>query len=139
MGGRLWSSGARRVQDLMFRSELAEWRRRPDVQTEVTVDVADRAWDGAVGLVTQLIPKLHVEPEQSFAFVCGPEVMIRLVARALVELGVVPSRIGVSLERNMHCALGLCGRCQLGPVFVCTDGPVVGWDRAEPLLAVRRW
>lgn len=131
--------GARRADEILYSSEIQEWRHRPDLQTEVTVDAADRAWPGAVGLVTELLPRLRVEPARTFAFVCGPEVMIRLVAQALVDQGLEPNRIEVSLERNMHCAVGLCGRCQLGPLLVCTDGPVVDWDVARALLAVRRW
>lgn len=131
--------GARTPADLMFRAEVDEWRRRPDLETVVTVDAADRMWDGAVGLVTQPLADLPFDPAATTAFVCGPEVMIRLVAGALVERGLAPARIRVSLERNMHCAIGHCGRCQLGPLLLCADGPVVGWDVAHPLLEVRRW
>ncbi len=131
--------GARRPEDLLFRDELAAWAERPDLHTAVTVDVADRTWRGEVGVVTQLLAGSHIEAVSATALVCGPEVMIRAVAGELVPLGVDPERILVSLERNMHCAVGHCGRCQLGPVFVCADGPVLSWAEAQPLLAVRRW
>ena len=69
-------------------------------------------------------------PAASAAFVCGPEAMIRATARELVHRGVDPERIRVSLERNMHCATGHCGHCQLGPLLLCRDGPVVSWSQA---------
>ncbi len=62
---------------------------------------------------------------------------MRATARALIHQAVRPNRIQVSLERNMRCATGHCGHCQLGPLLLCRDGPVVGYDQAEPLLTVR--
>jgi NAD(P)H-flavin reductase len=105
----------------------------------VTVDAAPRGWEGHVGLVTSLIDRLPITPTRATVFLCGPEVMIRVVARDLVGAGVDADRIFVSLERNMHCAIRQCGHCQLGPLFICADGPVVTWATAAPLLAVRRW
>ncbi|NUR27058.1 MAG: FAD/NAD(P)-binding protein [Catenulispora sp.] len=94
------------------------------------------AWDGSVGLVTELLTGLRLHPEHTTAFVCGPEVMMTHTGSALTRLGIPPERIVVSLERNMRCGLGICGHCQLGPDFVCLDGPVTTLDHAEPLLAV---
>ena len=131
--------GARRPDDVLYRDELDDWQNRGGLQLHVTVDMAEPGWDGSVGLVTQLIPRALVEPERTTAFVCGPEVMLRLVAQSLVGTGVAAARILVSLERNMQCAIGHCGHCQLGPLFVCTDGPVVSWSVAAPLLKVRHW
>ena len=131
--------GTRTPADLPYASEIEEWRSRPDVHVAVTVDVAPRGWSGHVGLVTGLLDRLPVTLRSTTAFLCGPEVMIRVVARELVEAGAHAEGIFVSLERNMHCAVRQCGHCQLGPLFVCADGPVVSWAVAAPLLAVRRW
>jgi NAD(P)H-flavin reductase len=90
-------------------------------------------------LVTSLLESCAIGFEHVTAFLCGPEIMMRVVARALIDRGADPSRIFVSLERNMHCAVRLCGHCQLGPMFVCAEGPVLSWASAAPLLAVRRW
>jgi NAD(P)H-flavin reductase len=86
-----------------------------------------------------LVDRLPFNPAGATAYVCGPEVMMRVVAQRLVDAGTDARRLFVSLERNMQCAVRLCGHCQLGPLFVCSDGPVVPWAAAEPLLAVRRW
>ena len=129
--------GARTLEDMLFRKELESWRRTPDFQLRVTLDRAGREWTGDVGYVTGLLPKARVDPADTIAMVCGPEVMIRSTALALEDIGVAPARIFVSLERNMKCAVGLCGHCQFGPHFLCKDGPVHRYDRVRDLLAIR--
>ncbi len=129
--------GARSPDQLLYAGEIAEWRSRFDLDVEVTVDTADRSWRGDVGTVTKLIDRVRVDPGRTTAFVCGPEVMMRFAAMAVVDRGVDSKRVRLSLERNMHCAIGHCGHCQLGPLFVCEDGPVVTWRELEPLMAVR--
>ncbi len=94
-------------------------------------------WAGPVGLVTDLLPRLRLRPERTTAYLCGPEAMMTHTGTALMGLGMRPAEIEVSLERNMRCGVGMCGHCQLGPDFVCLDGPVTTLDHAEPLLAVR--
>jgi anaerobic sulfite reductase subunit B len=131
--------GARTPADVLYEAELEEWRSQAGFHVAVTVDVATRGWPGHVGLVTSLLGRLPITRERTTAFLCGPEIMMRVVARDLIDGGTDPDRIVVSLERNMHCAVRLCGHCQLGPMFVCADGPVVSWAGAAPLLAVRRW
>jgi len=126
--------GARTPGDLIAREEVAGWTT---AYTGVTVDRPGPHWRGDVGVVTQLLGRATFDPGSAWAFVCGPEPMIRATARDLAHRGVPPERIRVSLERNMRCATGHCGHCQLGPLLVCRDGPVVGWDQAQPLLSVR--
>ncbi|RZV41304.1 MAG: hypothetical protein EX269_16530 [Acidimicrobiales bacterium] len=129
--------GARSPDALLYRDELEAWRARLDIEVEVTVDSAAPDWRGDVGVVTTLLPRVPFDPPTTRAFVCGPEVMMRFGARDLSELGVPLEEIFVSLERNMHCAVGHCGHCQLGAEFVCKDGPVLPWTVAEPLLRIR--
>lgn len=129
--------GARHPHDLLFHGQLDAWRRTPDLQVRVTVDHATRDWIGDVGLVSRLLPKIRHDPLDTVAFLCGPEIMMRMTAIALEDIGVAPERIFVSLERNMKCAVGWCGHCQFGPEFVCKDGPVFRYDRISQLLGVR--
>ncbi len=129
--------GARTPEDLLFAKELETWRGRFDVDVEITVDRAGRGWRGLVGVVTSLVPRAPFEPRSTMAFVCGPEVMMTFGVPELERRGVPRDHIQVSLERNMKCAIGLCGHCQLGPLFVCRDGPVFTYARVAPLLAVR--
>jgi NAD(P)H-flavin reductase len=126
--------GGRTPEDLLFRKELDRWRREVDV--DVTVDAAASDWAGKVGVVTKLIPPAQFDPAGAVAFVVGPEIMMRFTARALLERGVAPERIWISMERTMRCGVGLCGHCQLGPTLICRDGPVYRWDELAQLLEV---
>jgi NAD(P)H-flavin reductase len=129
--------GARSPDEILYPQQLARWRGRIDVDVEITVDAAPASWRGNVGLVTTLLPRLRIDPEDAVAMICGPEIMMRFTALELEAIGVAPAAIHVSLERNMKCGIGLCGHCQLGPFFACKDGPVVPYDRVARLMAVR--
>ncbi|MFD7708332.1 FAD/NAD(P)-binding protein [Streptomyces sp. NPDC059786] len=130
--------GARTPAELLYTGQLRTWAAAPGaVHCAVTVDRPAAGWRGAVGVVTTLLNGAPFDARDTAAYVCGPEVMIRVTARDLCHRGVPPHRIRVSLERNMRCATGHCGHCQLGGVLLCRDGPVIGWDRAEPLMSVR--
>lgn len=129
--------GARSPEELLFREELESWRGRFDVEVGVTVDGATPEWRGRVGVVTKLIPRASFDPANTVAMVCGPEVMMRLTAQALVDRGVAASDVRVSMERNMQCAVGHCGHCQLSGSFVCKDGPVFPYERVVPWMRVR--
>ena len=129
--------GSRNPANILFRQELEEWHRRLDVDVEVTVDHADAGWGGNVGVVPDLIPRAAFDPQEAVALVCGPEVMMRFTVTALRAAGVAPERIYLSMERNMKCAIGLCGHCQFGPTFVCKDGPVMRYDRIADIFAIR--
>jgi NAD(P)H-flavin reductase len=129
--------GARTPKQLVYYDELQRWRARGDLRFQVTVDAAGRDWYGDVGVVTTRLPDARFEPAQTVAFVCGPEVMMRFTVQALLDRGVAPEAIYLSMERNMKCAIGFCGHCQFGPEFVCRDGPVFSYARIRPYLTVR--
>ena len=128
--------GARSPGDLLYRSELERWKQG-GIDCQVTVDRGDLDWEGNTGVVTKLIERLDVNADRSLAMLCGPEVMMRFAARELEARGLSDLQIYASAERNMKCAVGLCGHCQLGAEFVCKDGPVFAYNRLAPLLAVR--
>jgi NAD(P)H-flavin reductase len=129
--------GGRSPDELLYRDELARWRGHLDVQVEVTVDSAPADWRGKVGVVTKLIPRVELDPDNAVAMICGPEVMMRFTAAALVERDMPKDRIFVSMERSMHCAIGLCGHCQLRELFICKDGAVFPLGAIEALMRAR--
>jgi NAD(P)H-flavin reductase len=129
--------GARGPAEILYRRELETWRQRFDIDVTVTVDHASADWRGNVGVVPALIPRTPIDPDHAVAMVCGPEIMMRFTIDALRQRGLAMDRIFVSMERNMKCAVGLCGHCQFGPAFVCRDGPVFRYDRIAALLHVR--
>lgn len=129
--------GTRTPEDIFYKKDLAAWRASFDIDVPVTVDVADRSWHGRVGVVTKLLRVAHFDPDQTMAFVCGPEIMMRLTAEELLDRGVPETNVHLSLERNMKCAIGLCGHCQLGTTFVCKDGPVLPLPRIRRRLGIK--
>jgi len=126
--------GARTPADILYRHELENWRAHFDLEVYVTVDRATGSWRGSVGVVTRLIPRAPFDPQNTVAMVCGPEIMMRFTAAELEKRGVVEENIYVSMERNMKCAIGMCGHCQYGPNFVCKDGPVFPYSQIHGLL-----
>jgi NAD(P)H-flavin reductase len=127
--------GARNPEEILYAEEQRAWADEHDVHVEVIVDTGSHGWGGRVGLVTQLVERAAFDATNALALVCGPEVMMRHSARALVERGVRPERVRLSMERNMKCGVGLCGHCQLRELFCCLDGPVLGYDRLGPLMS----
>lgn len=129
--------GARTPRDILYQRELETWRGRFDLNVEVTVDAAPAGWRGDVGLVTTLIPRAKFEADNVSVMICGPEIMMRFTALNLEGRGIAAESIYLSMERNMKCALGYCGHCQLGGVLVCRDGPVFRYDAIAPALERR--
>jgi NAD(P)H-flavin reductase len=127
-------AGARAQRDFLYAAELQRWQDDSRLELHQTVDVPIQGWLGETGFVTEPLRRLSLVPERVTAFLCGPEPMMRFGAQALLAKGVAATDIRVSLERNMQCGIGWCGHCQLGPLLVCRDGPVVGYDVALPLL-----
>ncbi|HET6884379.1 MAG TPA: FAD/NAD(P)-binding protein [Pirellulales bacterium] len=127
--------GSRMPHTLIYAREYGEWSHEIDVQT--TVDQADLNWTGNVGVVPLLIDRLPaIAAKRTVVLTCGPEVMMRYAVRSVRQRGIPNKHIYASTERNMQCAIGLCGHCQLGPEFICKDGPVFRYDRIEPWLSV---
>jgi NAD(P)H-flavin reductase len=129
--------GSRTPEDVLFGAEMRRWADLNGVNVQMIVDNAPYGYKGRVGLVTQLIQRAGFDPIHAWAFVCGPEGMMRASASALAQRGIPRHRIRLSMERSMKCGIGLCGHCQLRELFVCVDGPVLTWERLEPLMAVR--
>jgi anaerobic sulfite reductase subunit B len=129
--------GMRSPAQILFGDELDAWRKA-GIHVGVAVDVGAPGWDGSVGVVTVLLPRAPFEPAGAVALLCGPEIMMRFAGRQLVDQGIDPSLIRVSLERNMQCGIGLCGHCQLGPLLLCRDGPVVPYGGLADGLFMER-
>jgi len=118
--------GARSVGDLVYRSELAEWQAMPDVKLWQTVDPGGETsdWAHEVGFVPAIVEKAAPSAKDAFAVVCGPPIMIRYTLPVLAKLGFNEDNVFTTLENRMKCGIGKCGRCNVGHVYVCKDGPV---------------
>lgn len=129
--------GVKHSADLIWAARYGEWSRHPDTEVLLAADVAGPQWPGHVGRVTELLDRASIRPERTMAMLCGPEAMMLGSAERLLARGIAEDRLYLSLERNMQCAVGLCGHCQHGPHFVCRDGPVFSYPRIKELLGVR--
>jgi NAD(P)H-flavin reductase len=128
--------GARSPTALIYEREYESWAQR-GMNIHTTVDRPAFGWKGNVGVVTLLLERLRsFDPQKTILLCCGPEIMIRYIAIMACDRGLSPEQIWVSTERNMQCAIGLCGHCQLGPKFICKDGPVFRYDQIEPYMKV---
>ena len=126
--------GVKHHHDLIWRARYEGWMRQPDTRVLLAADVADAGWTWHVGLVTELLDQVPLGAGGAATLVCGPEPMMQAAARRCLELGVDEQDIWLSMERNMQCATGHCGHCQLGPAFICRDGPVFPYARLRPWL-----
>ena len=118
--------GARTVSDLVYKYELDEWKKRQDVKLITTVDPGGETpdWQGEVGFVPTIVEKTAPSSTNTIAIVCGPPVMIKYTFPVLARLGFRDEDIYTTLENRMKCGFGKCGRCNVGKVYVCKDGPV---------------
>jgi sulfhydrogenase subunit gamma (sulfur reductase) len=133
--GRIYIiQGVKHSADLIWHQRYEAWRQTPDTEVFLTADSGDSFWPWHRGPVTQFFDRLDFNPRQSTVMMCGPEGMMLAVARDLLGRGVDGQQLWMSMERNMHCALGSCGRCQLGSKFVCRDGPVFNYAELAPYL-----
>ncbi|MBA4322348.1 MAG: heterodisulfide reductase subunit F [Odoribacter sp.] len=123
--------GARSVSDLVYKQELKEWEDRPDIRLVTTVDPGGQTpdWKGEIGFVPMVLEKIAPSSENTIAILCGPPVMIKFTMPVLKKLGFEDKNIYTTLENRMKCGFGKCGRCNVGKVFVCKDGPVFSYEQ----------
>jgi NAD(P)H-flavin reductase len=127
--------GARTPADLQFTKEYKAWEAA-GIELIVTVDRGDDNWTGLVGVVPLMFYRLRMDPRKSVVYTCGPEIMIRFVIFEALARRIPVDSIFISMERNMRCGLGQCGHCQIGPYFVCKDGPVFTYEQLQPYFNV---
>jgi len=118
--------GARTPDDMLYTQEFPQWRKQERVKLLLTADRVPEGegWEYGIGVVTKLFDFVEISPASGIALTCGPEIMLRFVARGLLQRGFSPGRVYLSMERRMKCGIAHCGHCQIGPKYVCQDGPV---------------
>jgi len=127
--------GARTVADLVYKHELEEWAKMPDVKLITTVDPGGETpdWKGEIGFVPAVLEKIAPSSKNTVAIVCGPPIMIKYTFPVLEKLGFGANDIYTTLENRMKCGVGKCGRCNVGKYFVCKDGPVFTFTQIKEL------
>jgi len=121
--------GVKHRDDLIWRERYDQWAQQPDTTVALAADNPEQDQSLFSGNVVQLFDRVDLQPDNAVAMLCGPEIMMKYAIEALMQRGFPDTRLWVSMERNMQCGNGLCGHCQMGPLFVCRDGPVFRYDR----------
>jgi len=127
----LFRGGCKTAKDLLYKHELEQWGKKPDLDIRLTVDVGDDSWKGHVGVVTDILDPIDMDCQNGIAIVCGPAMMMKFATAKLSEMGFQDSNIYLSMERNMSCAIGKCGHCRIGHYYACHDGPVFSYDKIK--------
>ncbi|MDR3587426.1 MAG: FAD/NAD(P)-binding protein [Desulfosporosinus sp.] len=125
--------GARNPGLLLYKEELAEWAENPNINLVTTIDKPCDGWCQRVGFIPTITEQVAPSSVNTYAVVCGPPAMIKYTLPVLEKLGFPPERIYTSLEMRMKCGLGICGRCNIGPKYVCKDGPVFSMAQLKEL------
>jgi sulfhydrogenase subunit gamma (sulfur reductase) len=133
--GKLTILWAARTPDLLvFTDEYEQWQAQPNVEMHLTVDKATEGWTHSEGLITTLIEKVKPSPANAVTITCGPPIMIKFTMQTLEKLGFKPGQNWVTLEAKMKCGIGKCGRCNMGGVYICIEGPVFCFSQVQQFL-----
>ncbi len=126
--------GVKHSDDLLWRERYQQWATMADTQVVVAADKSGPQWPWRVGRVIEMLDEVELDPARTIAMMCGPEGMMKAAMTRLLQQGVAPQMLFMSMERNMQCAIGHCGHCQYGGKFVCKDGPVFSYDEVQALF-----
>ncbi|MFX1534024.1 MAG: FAD/NAD(P)-binding protein [Promethearchaeota archaeon] len=129
--------GARTTRDLCYKTEFSELEKRDDIDVHLSIDAPEDGWDKFVGFVPDNLLRVNPPPENTIAITCGPPIMIKFVVQNLLQLGFTEEQIFTTLEMRMKCGIGMCGRCNIGHLYVCKDGPVFSYKQLKNLQGER--
>jgi len=125
--------GATAPNMFTYMDDIKVWQERDDINLTLTIDRESDGWQYEVGLVPTVLEKMDPKPDNTIAITCGPPIMIRFVLMSLRKLNYTDEQIYTTLEKRMKCGIGICGRCNLGPKYVCVDGPVFSYAELAEL------
>ena len=124
--------GARKPDEMLYRTRHDDWRSIDRVELRDTIDVPAPGWQGHVGLVTSLMTDgLGIDIPGGYMVSCGPAIMLKFVTLRAIEIGYQPAQIYLSMNRRMSCGIGKCGRCNIGPYYLCKDGPDMCYEKIK--------
>ena len=129
--------GARSYADLCYMDEFAAIEKNKDANVHLSIDVKEDGWKKFVGFVPDNLLKVNPTPKDTIAITCGPPIMIKFVIQNLEKLGYTDDQIYTTLEMRMKCGIGKCGRCNIGNVYVCKDGPVFSYKELKNIKGER--
>ena len=118
--------GAKTPEEIIYKNEIAHWEDRKDIEIVTTVDPGGETpdWKGRVGFVPTVLEEVAPKPDNAVAVICGPPIMIKFSLAVLEKLGFSDEDVYTTLENKMKCGVGKCGRCNVGDIYICKEGPV---------------
>jgi NAD(P)H-flavin reductase len=116
--------GATAPENFTYQYDIADWQKRDDINLTLTIDRECDGWQCDVGLVPHVLERMNPSPENTIAILCGPPIMIKFSLVSFRKLGFSDEQTYTTLEKRMKCGIGICGRFNVGPKYVCVDGPV---------------
>lgn len=128
--------GVKHSDDFIFKKHYEEWEKSPNTEVLIAADKAAAGWPWYAGRITDLIQNVNLSPE-NIVMMCGPEKMLEVATHELLKKNIQEQNIYLNMERNMECAVGHCGHCQYGGLFICKNGPVFVLPQIKELLGVR--
>lgn len=128
--------GIKHSDDFIYRQRYAEWQKQNNVEVYIAADKAGPQWPWHVGHITDLLSNIKINCEKTIVMMCGPQGMMRVVIQQLIQMSLAEKNIYLSMERNMECAIGHCGHCQYGGLFICKDGPVFSYPEIKALFDI---
>jgi len=129
--------GARTSTDLCFTDEFEVLKKQNDVNVHLSIDEKEKDWKEFVGFVPTNLLNVKPSPKNTIAITCGPPIMIKFVIQNLEKLGFTEDQIFTTLEMRMKCGIGKCGRCNIGNLYVCKDGPVFSYKQLKNIKGER--
>jgi NAD(P)H-flavin reductase len=130
--------GVKHHNDLLWQAKYDAWRDMGDCQVLLAAsEESKRKYHWRLGMVTELLNYAQFDPQYCAIMICGPEIMMLSALPILQKLQVQDDDIYLSMERNFQCGQGFCGHCQLGPYFVCRDGPVFCYPEIKPWIGLK--
>ena len=115
------------MEELLYSEQHDTWSRNGNADFTCTIDNPQKDWNGNTGVVTTLLKDINIDKSNSYVFVCGPSIMLKFTTITLIDEGFKPDQIYLSMNRRMSCGMGLCGRCNIGPYYLCKDGPDINY------------
>jgi NAD(P)H-flavin reductase len=126
--------GVKHSDEFIYQGRYEQWGKEPNTEIFITADEPSGHWPWYKGTAVDVLPKIKFKPENTVALMCGPEIMMKFTVKALLERGLAEKDVYLSMERNMQCAVGHCGHCQYGGLFICKDGPVFTYPELKALF-----
>jgi NAD(P)H-flavin reductase len=122
--------GTTNFEKLVCLRYYALWEKEADLF--LNLNNQDKRWKYHVGRLTEMLREANLS-KNSKVFLIGPPLMYKSILEELSKKGIPDRQIFISLERRMHCGVGVCQHCSCGHLYACKHGPVFRYDKVKDI------